>query len=125
MTPTNVTSVANPPPKTLLIYDGDCRFCRLWIERWREITAGAVDYAELQDVAARFPEVPRAAFENAVKLIETDGRVFSGAEAVYRSLGKGGGSGLGAGLSSMFRVSLRFQTTPTPSLPGIARWRIQ
>ncbi len=26
----------------------------------------------------------------------------------------------GAGLSSMFRVSLRFQTTPTPSLPGIA-----
>ncbi len=34
-------------------------------------------------------------FENAVKLIETDGRVFSGAEAVYRSLGKGGGSGFG------------------------------
>ena len=43
----------------------------------------------------RFPEVPRAAFVNAVKLIETDGRVFSGAEAVYRSLGKGGGSGFG------------------------------
>ena len=85
--------VANPPSKTLLVYDGDCGFCKLWIARWREITAGAVDYEELQDAAVRFPEVPRAAFENAVKLIETDGRVFSGAEAVYRSLGKGGGSG--------------------------------
>ena len=87
--------VANPPSKTLLVYDGDCGFCKLWIARWREITAGAVDYEELQDAAVRFPEVPRAAFENAVKLIETDGRVFSGAEAVYRSLGKGGGSGFG------------------------------
>ena len=87
--------VANPPSKTLLVYDGDCGFCKLWIARWREITAGAVDYEELQDAAARFPEVPRAAFEHAVKLIETDGRVFSGAEAVYRSLGKGGGSGFG------------------------------
>ena len=87
--------VANPPSKTLLVYDGDCGFCKLWIARWREITAGAVDYEELQDAAVRFPEVPRAAFENAVKLIETDGRVFSGAEAVYRSLGKGGGNGFG------------------------------
>ncbi len=87
--------VANPPSKTLLVYDGDCRFCKLWIARWREITAGAVDYEELQDAAVRFPEVPRAAFEQAIKLIETDGRVFSGAEAVYRSLGRGGGSGFG------------------------------
>jgi len=87
--------VANPPSKTLLVYDGDCGFCKLWIARWREITAGAIDYEELQDAAVRFPEVPRAAFENAVKLIETDGRVFSGAEAIYRSLGKRSGSGFG------------------------------
>ncbi len=75
-----------------MVYDGDCGFCKLWIARWREITAGAVDYEQLQDASARFPEVPRAEFEGAVKLIETDGRVFSGAEAVYRSLGQGGGS---------------------------------
>jgi predicted DCC family thiol-disulfide oxidoreductase YuxK len=87
--------VANPPSKTLLVYDGDCGFCKLWIARWREITAGAVDYKQLQDAAVRFAEVPRAAFEQAVKLIEPDGRVFSGAEAVYRSLGRGGGRGFG------------------------------
>src|SRR4030095_14066639 len=87
--------VANPPSKTLLVYDADCGFCKLWIARWREITAGAVACDERPDAAVRFPEVPRAAFLNALKLIETDGRVFSGAEAVYRSLGKGGGSGFG------------------------------
>ncbi len=48
--------VANPPSKILLVYDGDCGFCKLWIARWRDITAGAVDYEELQSVASRFPK---------------------------------------------------------------------
>ncbi len=77
-----------------MVYDGDCGFCKLWIARWREITAGAVEYESLQRAAERFPEVPRTDFERSVKLIETDGRVFSAAEAVYRSLGKGEGTGL-------------------------------
>ncbi len=89
-----VHRVANPPSKTLMVYDGDCGFCKLWIARWREITAGAVEYEQLQDALARFPEVPRAEFEGAVKLIEPDGRVFSGAEAIYRSLGRGSGTNL-------------------------------
>ena len=81
--------VAHRPAKPLLVYDGDCRFCKLWIARWREITAGLIDYEPFQEVAARFPEIAPKEFEEAVKLIEPDGRVFSGAEAVYRSLGKG------------------------------------
>lgn len=82
--------VANPPSKSLLVYDGDCGFCKLWVARWREETGDAVDYQPLQEAAARFPEVPREEFERAVKLIEPDGRVWSGAAAVYRSLGAGG-----------------------------------
>jgi lipase maturation factor 1 len=82
--------VANPPPKPLLVYDGDCAFCKLWVARWREETGEAVDYQPLQESAARFPEVPREEFERAVKLIEPDGRVWSGAAAVYHSLGAGG-----------------------------------
>jgi predicted DCC family thiol-disulfide oxidoreductase YuxK len=81
-------SVRAPPPKPLLIFDGDCHFCRRWIERWREFTAGAVEYAPFQEVAERFPEIPREAFEHAVQFIETDGTVFSAAEAVVRSLGQ-------------------------------------
>jgi predicted DCC family thiol-disulfide oxidoreductase YuxK len=78
--------VSNPPPKPVIIWDGDCHFCRRWIERWREITRGAVDYATSQESAERFPEIQREQFERSVIYIETDGSVFSGAEAVFRSL---------------------------------------
>ena len=43
-----VIRVSNPPPKPLIIWDGDCHFCRRWIERWSEITGDAVDYATSQ-----------------------------------------------------------------------------
>ncbi len=79
--------VATPPAKPLMVWDGDCHFCRRWIERWREMTAGHVDYEPFQTSAVRFPAIPRIEFEEAVQFIETDGRVFRAAEAVYRSLG--------------------------------------
>jgi predicted DCC family thiol-disulfide oxidoreductase YuxK len=79
--------VPNPPEKPLVIFDGDCHFCRRWIERWRELTRGAVEYAPFQEVADRFPEIPRADFEQALHFIDRDGKVYRGAEAVFRSLG--------------------------------------
>jgi predicted DCC family thiol-disulfide oxidoreductase YuxK len=78
--------VSNPPPKSLMIWDGECLFCKRWIERWQEVTAGKVDYATYQDAAARFPEIPIEQFKRAVALIEPDGKTFFAAEAVYRSL---------------------------------------
>ncbi len=79
--------VSNPPPKPLMVWDGECLFCKRWIERWREITAGKVDYATYQEAARQFPEIPVEQFKRAVALIEPDGRTFFAAEAVYRSLG--------------------------------------
>jgi len=78
--------VSNPPPKPLMIWDGECHFCKRWIERWREITAGTVDYATYQEEAARFPEIPIEHFKRAVAFIDSNGEAFFGAEAVYRSL---------------------------------------
>ena len=78
--------VLNPPPKPLMIWDGECHFCKRWIERWREITAGKVDYATYQEAAARFPEIPIEQFKRSVVFIEPDGEAFFAAEAVYRSL---------------------------------------
>jgi lipase maturation factor 1 len=69
-----------------MIWDGECLFCKRWIERWREITAGKVDYATYQEAAARFPEIPIEQFKRAVVFVEPDGEVFVAAEAVYRSL---------------------------------------
>src|SRR6266516_2130687 len=78
--------VTHPPTKPLMIWDGECHFCRRWIERWREITAGEVDYATYQEAADRFPEIPLEEFQRAVAFIEPDGKTFFAAEAVYRSL---------------------------------------
>ena len=80
--------VAQAPPKPLLVFDGDCHFCGLWIRRWRQLTGEAVDYLPAQDprVAEQFPEIPRAQLDTAVQLIATDGGVYSGAEAVFRAL---------------------------------------
>ncbi|HEV3099818.1 MAG TPA: lipase maturation factor family protein [Candidatus Udaeobacter sp.] len=78
--------VSNPPPRPLMIWDGECHFCKRWIERWREITAGKVDYATYQETAARFPEIPVEQFKRAVAFVEPDGEAYFAAEAVYRSL---------------------------------------
>ena len=82
--------MAAPPPKPLMVFDGDCNFCSLWIRRWQQMTGDAVDYLPAQDprIAAQFPEIPREQFDTAVQLIETDGVVYSGAEAVFRALAK-------------------------------------
>jgi predicted DCC family thiol-disulfide oxidoreductase YuxK len=71
-----------------MIYDGDCNFCSRWIHRWQLTTGNHLDYLPFQDpcVAARFPEVPRRQFETTFQLIQTDGSVYGGAEAVFRAL---------------------------------------
>src|SRR6476469_4805409 len=73
-------------PETLMIWDGECHFCKRWIERWQQITAGKVDYVTYQQAARQFPEIPIEQFQRAVALVEPDGETFFAAEAVYRSL---------------------------------------
>ncbi|HKA25571.1 MAG TPA: lipase maturation factor family protein [Candidatus Eisenbacteria bacterium] len=75
------------PSKPLLVYDGECEFCRLWIDRWRARTGDRIQYATYQEVAARYPNRPLERFRQAVQLYDTDGQWYEGAEAVYRSLG--------------------------------------
>jgi predicted DCC family thiol-disulfide oxidoreductase YuxK len=78
----------------LLIFDGNCGFCRTWVERWKRKTSDNVRYAPYQDVASQFPEVPLHEFEAAVQFVEEgEGgkqQVTSGAEAVFRLLRYGG-----------------------------------
>ena len=80
--------VASPPETPLLVYDGACRFCNLWINRWRQVTGERVHYLPYQDprFAAQFQEVPLQRCETAVQLIDTDGFVYSGAQAALRAL---------------------------------------
>jgi lipase maturation factor 1 len=73
--------------KPILIYDGRCGFCKIWIDYWRRLTAGRVDYQASQDVAEQYPQIPRAAFSKSVQYVREDGSVASGARAVFESLG--------------------------------------
>lgn len=80
--------VDRPPDRPVVIFDGDCGFCRFWIARWQQRTGAAVEYAAWPhpDLAERFPEIPSEQFARAVQLVEPDGRVTEGAEAVFRLL---------------------------------------
>lgn len=69
-----------------MVYDGDCLFCRRWIERWRQITGDRVEYRAAQEID--FPEIPPELFARSVVLIEPDGSVYMGAEAVFRALNR-------------------------------------
>lgn len=75
-----------PPARPLLVFDGDCGFCRRWIERWKVMTGPAVGYAPYQRSGWRFPEIGRRRFRKAVQLILPDGTVRSGASGVFGAL---------------------------------------
>ena len=52
------------------------------------MTGEEVDYLPAQDprIGAQFSEIPRQRFAIAVHLIETDGQVYAGAQAVVRAM---------------------------------------
>ena len=87
--------VATPPPRPLMVWDGDCRFCGAWIRRWKDATGDAVDYEPYQSVGDRFPEIKAADYAREIHLIFPDGRVTRGAEAVFAALNTRPGGGMG------------------------------
>ena len=71
--------------RPLIIWDGDCGFCRRSALHMRAVTDDRVAYAPYQRVADRLPEIPVEQFREAVHLVEPDGRVTRGAEAILRA----------------------------------------
>lgn len=86
MTADRITVEPPPSERPLMIYDGDCSFCRRWIERWRLVTRDRIDYRTSQEVGRFYPEIPSEQFTSAVQLVDTSGEVSSGAEAVFAAL---------------------------------------
>lgn len=69
-----------------MLWDGDCSFCKYWVTRWYQITGNHVDYQPYQEVAKQFPDIEGDLFSEASRLIDTDGRIYSGPDSAYRSL---------------------------------------
>ncbi len=68
--------------RPVLVFDGDCSFCRIWVGYWRKLTGDRVEYVPYQSDAGRFPDVPVSDFQKAVQFFE-GGRRYSAAEAVF------------------------------------------
>ncbi|MCL5098002.1 MAG: DUF393 domain-containing protein [Candidatus Omnitrophica bacterium] len=83
-----IEHVQTPPVRPLMIFDGDCFFCTFWIQRWQRSTGQQVEFVPSQSprVAAQFPELPPEQLEQSVQLVEPNGAVYGGAEAVFRAL---------------------------------------
>jgi lipase maturation factor 1 len=64
--------------KPLVVYDGHCAFCQIWIDYTKRLTGDTAEYSPYQELG---PE-----FKKAVHLIFPNGEMMQGAQAVFRLL---------------------------------------
>lgn len=80
--------VTKPPKdgKTLALYDGHCRFCTRQTKALHCAALGRIAIRSFQEPGAleEFPGLTLADCMRELKVVEPDGRVFGGAEAVAR-----------------------------------------
>ncbi len=74
------------PGKALVIFDGQCGFCRIWIEYWKKLTGDRLDYAPSEEVGAQYPQIDPEKFSQSVQLAMPDGEIIAGARAVFVTL---------------------------------------
>lgn len=98
-------SECSPAAIPVLIYDGRCGFCRIWIDYWKQLTGDRIEYVASQEVGDRFPQIPADAYARSVQLVHPDGTVTSGARAVFESLGH---SKLYGWISAPSEIAYRF-----------------
>jgi predicted DCC family thiol-disulfide oxidoreductase YuxK len=77
---------APPLAKPLLLWDGKCGFCKIWIHYFKQITGDRIDYATSQQRGAEFPQIPPEDFGKSVQL-SADGSVVSGGRVFFEITG--------------------------------------
>jgi len=77
-----------------LVFDGECSFCRAWIEYWHRLIADRVLYTSYQEISpeldreigSRFPNFPQKDLASAVTLFPPSGEIRRAAHAVLSVL---------------------------------------
>src|SRR5438552_3018126 len=77
--------------RPLLIYDGRCGFCGIWVRYFQRRTEERVAYASSQEAGPQYPEISQAEFQHSVWLVRTDRSRASGARAVFELLAAANG----------------------------------
>ncbi len=94
--------------KPVLIYDGECRFCRRLTRLLARITKNRLELAPASEAAARFPQIPGESLQASMQMVGVDGSVSQGAQALFMALALRRG---------FYRAGLRLYD----SAPGFAR----
>ncbi len=88
---TRCTDMSDPELQTqrpLLLYDGQCNLCTTQAKRLQTIARGRLTLRSLHDkgILSGCPGLTVEACMKEVKLVERDGSVYGGAEAVVRAV---------------------------------------
>ena len=82
-----IASTIHPPSaRPVMLWDGDCSFCKYWVTRWQTITGDLIEFIPYQEGAKRFPDIDENLFRQASRLIDSDGLIYSGPDSAYRSV---------------------------------------
>jgi len=73
------------PTDRVLVYDGDCAFCRYCVGYAAAVAGERVSFRPFQEAAVDYPEVPIEDFRASIQLFTPHGR-SSGADAAFRVL---------------------------------------
>ncbi len=73
--------------KPVLIYDGECPFCRRLVRLLAGITKHRLELLPASVAAARFPGIPQESYQASMQWVAADGAVSEGALALFLALG--------------------------------------
>ena len=79
------TTAYPPTEKPMMVWDGECGFCKFWITHWQSKSNETITFKTYQEVSGKYADIPLKEFKKASRLIETDGRIYSGPNSAYRS----------------------------------------
>tara|TARA_B110000046_G_scaffold57595_2_gene64444 strand:- start:123661 stop:124143 length:483 start_codon:yes stop_codon:yes gene_type:complete len=72
-----------PIGKPLMVFDGNCGFCKYWVIRWKRLSGLGVNYKSYQEVESDFEDIAEYHFKEAVRYIDLDGKIYTGPDAAY------------------------------------------
>jgi predicted DCC family thiol-disulfide oxidoreductase YuxK len=73
-------------PRPVVLYDGTCGFCISSVRQWRERGEGVVEFASNQNGGGEAYGIPQQEAVRGLCLVEKNGNVRTGAEAVFRMM---------------------------------------
>ena len=113
-----------PMSVPVLIYDGNCGFCKTWIALWMRWSGQYVDYMPSQIAAPVFPQIPVGYYDESVVLVFPNGKFIRGADAVLQTLSLNPAAWFWKLLLSFYRSVPPFRWVTEKSYSVVARNRI-